>query len=212
VTPPPRGRAVLALRFSFHLVHRKYHTVRYSGGWRFRCTVHDKISHAQCSPPSTRCSSRRRSPRRGSGSGGTVSTSLAFSSLNSWGGKLRRAERLVDQVPAGTPSVGPRSASTMAPGAGRGERAWALAFARAEGISVRKIGQEAGLSPTQGHQLTPDGTVNLGGGLVIGMIGGSVCGALRGRSWWAPVRRRTEVPVSGGDHQPLYVAVLPVPA
>ncbi len=36
------------------------------------------------------------------------------------------------------------------------ERVWALAFARAEGISVRKIAAEAGLSPTRVHQLTTD--------------------------------------------------------
>jgi hypothetical protein len=36
------------------------------------------------------------------------------------------------------------------------ERAWALAFARAEGMSVRKIAAEARLSPTRVHQLTTD--------------------------------------------------------
>jgi hypothetical protein len=57
------------------------------------------------------------------------------------------------------------------------ERAWALAFARAEGISVRKIGQEAGLSPTRVHQLTTD--------LDLPTLEESL-GALRSCGWPAP--------------------------
>jgi hypothetical protein len=34
------------------------------------------------------------------------------------------------------------------------ERTWALASARAEGISIRKLAAAAGLSPAQVHQIT----------------------------------------------------------
>jgi hypothetical protein len=37
--------------------------------------------------------------------------------------------------------------------AGRRERVWALASARAEGISIRKLAAAAGLSPSRVHQL-----------------------------------------------------------
>jgi hypothetical protein len=38
------------------------------------------------------------------------------------------------------------------------ERVWALAFARAEGISVRNIAAEAGLSPTRSINSAPTST------------------------------------------------------
>lgn len=42
----------------------------------------------------------------------------------------------------------------MAPGAGRAEHAWALASARAEGVSIRTLAAAAGLSPARVHQIT----------------------------------------------------------
>jgi hypothetical protein len=62
------------------------------------------------------------------------------------------------------------------------------------------------------HRMYLNGTVNLGGSAAAGMIGGSVGRALRGLGWWHRCAIIQGVPVSGGDHQSLCLAVLPFPA
>jgi hypothetical protein len=59
----------------------------------------------------------------------------------------------------------------------RRERAWALAFARAEGISVRTIGQQTRLSPDSVLSLTTD--------IDLPRLEQAL-GALRSRRWPAP--------------------------
>jgi hypothetical protein len=69
------GRAALPLRFSFHLVHRKYRTVCYFGDW---CPLIPDFSCTVCSWPSTRYSSRRCSPRPRSSAGLSFTGNTGF--------------------------------------------------------------------------------------------------------------------------------------
>ncbi|MFD6327640.1 hypothetical protein ACFWOL_33590 [Streptomyces sp. NPDC058442] len=57
------------------------------------------------------------------------------------------------------------------------ERDWALAAARHEKVSVRKVAEAAGLSPTRVHQLTPDADLD---------VLDAVLGQLRAAGWPAP--------------------------
>ncbi|MFF0430331.1 hypothetical protein ACFYUJ_38965 [Streptomyces sp. NPDC004520] len=57
------------------------------------------------------------------------------------------------------------------------ERLWALVAARAEGVSVRKAAEAAGLSPTRVHQLTRDAAVD---------VLDAELGELRTAGWPAP--------------------------
>lgn len=57
------------------------------------------------------------------------------------------------------------------------ERIWALASVRAGGVSVRKVAEAAGLSPTRVHQLTKDTSTE---------VLEAVLGELRAAGWPAP--------------------------
>jgi hypothetical protein len=67
------------------------------------------------------------------------------------------------------------------------ERDWALASARAGGVSVRKAAEAAGLSPTRVHQLTKDASAQ---------VLGAMLAELRAAGWPAP-----EDPDGSGDEE-----------
>ncbi len=73
----------------------------------------------------------------------------------------------------------------MAAGAGRAERTWALASARAEGISIRTLAAAAGLSPSRVHQIVAAADLD---------ALDAALGELRAAGWPAP-----EDPDSGED-------------
>ena len=120
-----------------------------------------------------------RRPRRGAGNNGAMSTGRAFSLLNGRGHAdpvvaiserikaFRRQRRVLERV---------TRAAWRLEQAER-ERAWALASARAEGLSIRQLAKAVGLSPTRVYQIVtaadPDETE-------------TALGDLRSMGWPAP--------------------------
>ncbi|MFI6209139.1 hypothetical protein ACIBAI_22490 [Streptomyces sp. NPDC051041] len=94
-----------------------------------------------------------------------------------WLGKFRREQRMLARV---------RRAARRLEQAEK-ERVWALASARANGVSVRKAAEAAGLSPTRVHQLTKD---------TSGEVLEAVLAELRAAGWPAP-----EDPGGSGDEE-----------
>ncbi|THA33725.1 hypothetical protein [Streptomyces sp. A1547] len=86
-----------------------------------------------------------------------------------WLGRFRRERRVLARVR--------RAAWRLEQAERERDWDWALASARADGLSVRKTAEAAGLSPTRVHQLTKDASVD---------VLEAVLSELRAAGWLAP--------------------------